>query len=300
MSTINFSHLKLLAVFACVVESGSFASAARKLGSSRSRISEQVSLLEQSVGVRLIQRSTRQLNITPEGLEVYEQARILPDTLKAVEAIAQPSKPSGRVAITMNHDIAHRFIVSKLKAFQLRYPDIQLDLILDDSRLDLISEQIDLGIRIGFPKDDSLIARALHQDKFGLFTSPLFLQEHNLESIDSIEQLEALQWITLKHSSYHDVFYMEQDGKSIEIKPKHFYKCNSPLMMKKMVAQGLGIAQLLPSTLPDELERGEIIRVMPDVNSLPINFALVYPSRKQVPMRTRVLIDYLLEVGVVN
>ena len=109
-------------------------------------------LLEQCHGIRLLQRYTRQLNITSEGLDIYQQVRNLSGTLEAIEAIASPSSPSGKVPITMNHDVAHRFMLPKLKDFQKRYPDIQLDLILDDSPLDVISEQIDLGIRIAFQK----------------------------------------------------------------------------------------------------------------------------------------------------
>lgn len=209
MSTINISHLKLLAVFACVVENESFAEAARKLNTSRSRVSEQVSALEEILGIRLLQRSTRQLNITSEGLDIYQQVRNLSGTLEAIEAIASPSSPSGKVPITMNHDVAHRFILPKLKDFQKRYPDIQLDLILDDSPLDVISEQIDLGIRIGFPKDDSLIARALHKDHLALFASPRFLEENlGSRSIQSISQLQGLQWILLKQKSFSDTLFL--------------------------------------------------------------------------------------------
>lgn len=292
MSAIDFTHLRLLAIFATVVESGSFAAAARKLSSSRSRISEQISRLEDDIGVRLLQRSTRQLNITSEGRQVYEQARQLPDILSSVEAITTPLEPSGRVAITMNHDIAHKYVLPVLEDFQQQYPQVKLDLHLDDARLDLISEQIDLAIRIGVPRDESLIARVMHEERFSLFASPDFLHKYGRPK--SINDSNRFPWVLLQQANYGNVQIMRQRDNTIEIKPQNYYRCNSPLMVQKMVVQGLGIGALLPTTVKQEIEDGKLVKVMPSLTSDPLVFSLVYPSRRQVPLRTRVVIDYLL------
>lgn len=292
MNDINYSHLKLLAIFSTVVEAGSFASAARKLSSSRSRISEQVALLEKDLGVRLLQRSTRQLTITDEGQQVYQQARQLPNILQDVEAITTPEVPSGRVAITMNHDIAHKYVLPVLSDFQALYPQVQLDLILDDSRVDLIGEQIDLAIRIGIPKDDSLIARIMHEERFVLCASPDYLNSVGIPKNKT--DLEKLRWITMIQKGQQDIQYLQKQGKSYEIKLTDFYRCNSPHMVQQMTLQGLGISTLLPSTVKEAINKGDLVQVMPSVSSEPMVFSLVYPSRRQVPKRTRVLIDYLL------
>jgi DNA-binding transcriptional LysR family regulator len=139
MSTIGNAHLRLLSVYATVVEVKSFAEAARRLKSSRSRVSEQVSQLEVVLGVRLLQRSTRQLIVTSEGAGVYEQARRLPQLLQDIESLVASTEPSGRVAITMNHDTAHKFVLPILEEFQSLYPSIQLDLVLNDERVDIIA-----------------------------------------------------------------------------------------------------------------------------------------------------------------
>lgn len=247
LSTMDFSHLRLLAIFATVVESGSFAAAARKLQSSRSRISEQVSALEESLDVRLLQRSTRQLTITTEGQRVYTHAKKLPDILQQVEAITTPEKPSGRVILTLTHDIAHKYLLPILADFQQSYPDVQLELILDDSALNLIGEKIDLAIRIGIPKDDSLIARVMHEECFSLFASPSYLAKAG--NIENNEQLQAMQWVTLTHSLQSDQLHCRQNNELIELNVSHAYRCNSPLMQQQMVIQGLGIGMLLPSTV---------------------------------------------------
>ncbi|WP_299491832.1 LysR family transcriptional regulator [uncultured Shewanella sp.] len=293
MSTINHNQLRLLAIFAWVVECGSFAEAARKLSSSRSRISEQVAQLEAALGVRLLQRTTRQLTVTSEGQKVYQQAIKLDDILKGVEAVTIPSRPSGRVVMTMNHDIAHKYVLPVLADFQNRSPDIALDFILDDARVDLIKEQIDLAIRIGIPKDESLIARVMHEERFGLFASPQFLQRYGVPK--SINKVEQLPWVIMTQTS---VQYLRYKSKTIEIKPTQSFRCNSPLMVQQMVLNGLGIGIMLPTTVRQEINQGKLVRVMPALDSEKILFSLVYPSRRQLPLRTRTVVDFLLEAKI--
>ena len=128
MSTVDLNRLKLLAVFAEVVSCGSFAAAARKLRSSRSRVSEQVAQLENSLGVRLLNRTTRQLSMTMEGREVFARASDLPVILADVEVASSQEVARGRVALTVNHDIAIARLLPVLESFQQRYPRVQLDL----------------------------------------------------------------------------------------------------------------------------------------------------------------------------
>ena len=296
MSTMDFTKLRLLAVFATVVDMGSFAAAARKLNTSRSRVSEQVASLESALDVRLLQRSTRKLTITSEGRNVYEQAQQLPDILQKVESITHPEIPSGRVAITMNHDTAHKYILPVLAGFQAQYPDVYLDLILSDDTLDFIDDQIDLGIRIGVTMDDSLIARPLHEEQLALFTSPDYLAQTGMPT--TVEDLENCRWVTLMQTHSDGVLHLRENDERLEIRPKNFYRCNAPLMMQQMVARGMGISALFPSMVRQEVNNGELINIMPSVRSDTLTLALVYPSRRQIPQRTRVVIDYLLSVDM--
>ncbi len=296
MSTIDFSHLRLLGVFSTVIEVGSFAGAARRLHSSRSRISEQVSQLESQLGVRLIQRSTRQLNITQEGRRVYEQARRLPDILQEVEAITTASIPTGRVAITMNHDIAHKYVLPVLAGFQKAYPEVQLDLILSDDKLDYIQDQIDLGIRIGIPKDDSLIARVMHEEPLYIYGAADYLKAHGTPT--SVAQLQDHKWVSLSQRRSDGLHFFKQKGRTLQVTPKQYFLSNSPMMLQEMVKAGLGLGVMLPTTVRDEIRTGQLVKVMPSLSIEKLVFSLVYPSRRQVPQRTRVLIDYLLQANI--
>lgn len=293
---MDFSHLRLLGVFATVIEVGSFAGAARRLGSSRSRISEQVSQLEAQLGVRLIQRSTRQLNITEEGKRVYDQARRLPDILQEVEALTTASVPSGRVAMTLNHDIAHKYLLPVLEEFQSTYPEIQLDLVLSDDKLDYIHDQIDLGIRIGIPKDDSLIARVLHEEPLHIYAGAEYLAKHGTPT--TLNQLNEHKWIGLSQLHGDGLHFLKQKGQTVQVMPKHLYQSNSPMMLQEMVKAGLGLGVMLPTTVRSEINSGQLVKVMPSLSTEQVVFALVYPSRRQVPVRTRVLIDYLLAANI--
>jgi DNA-binding transcriptional LysR family regulator len=293
---MDFSHLRLLGVFATVIEVGSFAGAARRLGSSRSRISEQVSQLEAQLGVRLIQRSTRQLNITEEGKRVYDQARRLPDILQEVEAMTTASVPSGRVAMTLNHDIAHKYLLPVLEEFQNTYPEIQLDLVLSDDKLDYIHDQIDLGIRIGIPKDDSLIARVLHEEPLHIYAGAEYLAKHGTPT--TLNQLNEHKWIGLSQLQGDGLHFLKQKGQTVQVTPKHLYQSNSPMMLQEMVKAGLGLGVMLPTTVRSEINSGQLVKVMPSLSTEQVVFALVYPSRRQVPVRTRVLIDYLLAANI--
>ena len=285
--------LKLLAIFATVVEQNSFAAAARKLSSSRSRVSEQVAKLEQLLQVRLLQRTTRKLSLTNEGEQIYKHAVRLESVLKDVEVVINSEVPSGRVALTVNHDIAHKFILPKLAKFKHTYPKIELDLVLEDQAQDLIMEHIDLAIRIGTPKDSSLIARTLFKDSFALFASPEFLKQHYMP--ETIEELEGLPWLVLPQIFELNKLQALLNNKPVEIKPKQYQLCNSPFMLQRMVTQGLGVSLLLPSTVKQEVEEGKLVRILPELTGEQMQFSVMYPSRKQLPKRTQTVIDFLVE-----
>lgn len=295
MSTIEVVQLRALAVFALVVEGGSFAAAARRLGSSRSRVSEQVAALEQQLGVRLLQRSTRKLSITPEGRAVYEQARLLPDILTEVARVTEQEQPRGRVSLTANVDVGINHLLPVLRDFEQQYPEIQLDLILDDQRRDLIAEQIDLGIRVGIPQDSSLVARVLHREAPALFASRDYLQRNGIP--DTIDSLQQHRWLTLQVETATTVMSAQNlymGDQPVRLQPHHSHICNSPLMVQQMVMAGMGVGLMLPATVQPQLADGSLIPVMPQLRGVELAFALVYPSRHQIPLRVRCLIDHLV------
>lgn len=296
MSTIDFSHLKHMAIFVTVVEAGSFAAAARKLNSSRSRVSEQVAQFEAASGMRLLHRSTRQLALTAEGEKVYEKAKLLPQLLNEIEAIGSPAEPSGRVAISTTHDIAIKHLIPVLDEFQHQFPKVQVDLIISDQKLDLIAEQIDLAIRIGLPNDDSLIGRVMYEERSALYASPAYLKEHGTPK--SLDDLAKHKWVAISQMSQSGEQSLIYQDNPVHIKPESYQLTNSPLVAQSLTLAGHGIGVLLPVTVKKECEAGQLIPIGLGVSSFSAVFTLVYPSRRQVPARTRSLIDFLLSADI--
>ncbi|WP_096174374.1 LysR family transcriptional regulator [Cohaesibacter sp. ES.047] len=292
MSTIGFQHFRPLAIFVCVVDEGSFAGAARHLKTSRSRVSEQITQLEEDLGVRLLQRSTRKLSLTEEGRRIYDRVRPLPQLLEETVAIATQERPTGRVSITATHDVGVTQLLPALSRFRARYPDVELDIILSDQRLDLIAEGIDMGIRIGLPRDDSLIGRILYEDRFRLYASRDYLDASGIP--ETIEALSSHHWVCLSHVSPGGLNRLYRDGERVSIQAQHYELCNSPQMVISMALAGMGIAQLFPSTVRKDVASGALVPVLPQLTGENMVFSLVYPSRKHVPMRTRALIDHLM------
>lgn len=296
MSTIDFSHLKHMAVFVTVVEAGSFAAAARKLNSSRSRVSEQIAQLEAAAGMRLLHRSTRQLALTSEGEKVYAKAKILPELIHEIEAVASPVEPSGRVAISTTHDIAIKHLIPVLNEFQRRYPKVQVDLIISDQKLDLIAEQIDMAIRIGLPNDDSLIGRVMYEERSALYASPAYLKEHGRPK--TLDELAQHKWVVISQMSQNGEQSLIYQDKPVHINPAYYQLTNSPLVAQSLTLAGHGISTLLPVTVKEECEAGLLVPIGLGVSAFSAVFTLVYPSRRQVPARARVLIDYLLGANI--
>lgn len=296
MSTIDFSHLKHMAVFVTVVEAGSFAAAARKLNSSRSRVSEQIAQLEAAAGMRLLHRSTRQLALTSEGEKVYAKAKILPELIHEIEAVASPAEPSGRVAISTTHDIAIKHLIPVLNEFQRRYPKVQVDLIISDQKLDLIAEQIDMAIRIGLPNDDSLIGRVMYEERSALYASPAYLKEHGRPK--TLDELAQHKWVVISQMSQNGEQSLIYQDKPVHINPAYYQLTNSPLVAQSLTLAGHGISTLLPVTVKEECEAGLLVPIGLGVSAFSAVFTLVYPSRRQVPARARVLIDYLLSANI--
>lgn len=292
---MRFTELKRLAIFNVVYETGSFSSAARRLSTSRSRISEQVSELENALGVRLIQRSTRALRFTEEGQKVYAESHKLKDIMLGVNRAVDQSIPRGRVVLSMNHDIAHRFIIPLMSKFHDYYPEVSLDLILDDEKTDLIGENVDLAIRIGFSPDAAYVARVMHEEPFRLYASPRLLALH--EELHTIDDALRLPWINTTLSNPTGIHRLRFNGTIHDIQPARFVTCNSPMAAQTLAVNGIGLCPLLPSTVATYIKAKQLVPVLPEWQSDPLTFSLIYPSRKQLPLRTRVLVSFLLDAN---
>jgi len=286
-----------LAVFARVVDEGSFSRAAERLSLPKSTVSRRVAALEAKLGERLLLRTTRKLTVTDFGHAVLEHARRVVEDVAAAASLAdnRQLEPSGRLRVSMPGDMGTLLLAPLLAEFVLKYPAITLDVDLSARFVDLIGENFDVAIRMGDLRDDaSLAARHLAAFTISLYAAPAYvarrgtpsepeaLMEHDALCILS-RAGDALRWI-LKRG--------EERWEGI---PPGRATANSPELLMRMALKGVGIAMVNEHFALPYVQRGELVPVLADWHLPPVNAWAVFPGRRLMPARTRVFIDALIE-----
>lgn len=298
-ATMAYS-LKGIENFVCTAEMGSFAKAAIELGVTPVAVSDNISRLERSLGIRLFARSTRHLQLTPEGRALLEQCtQPLRDLNQACRETASSSTVAqGLVRVTMVSAVGHLFVVPQLPRFYARYPGISLELDLSDETAGLIAQRFDVGIRVGPLNDASFVARPLGPLRLPMVASPAYIAAHGQPlTLDDLPRHLLMQQAI---AGREQRFWLAQDvdaaGARLRILqlPARL-AVNDPQALLRACLDGLGIAQLpLPLVLP-ALRSGALQVVLPRHAPDGLQIYLYYPSRKQLPARVRAFVDFIAE-----
>lgn len=285
-----------LLIFARVVEMGSFSRAAEHLGLPKSTVSRRISLLEEQLGERLMQRTTRRLKVTEFGQVLLEHARQVAAEVEAVANLAEHRQavPSGRLRVSMPSDFANLLLTDMLGAFVALHPAISLELDLSPRRVDLLGENFDLAIRMGeLPENSLLAARRLTVFNNGLYASPGYLAEHgDPASPDELSRHMALRLLTGSGAPLQRTLLRGDEQR--QFVPTGRITANSPELLIRMACSGAGIAAAPEQFASPYLRRGELRRVLPDW-CLPSHTAwAVFPGRRLMPAKTRAFIDMLV------
>lgn len=287
--------------FTRTAELGSFAKAAKELGISPVAVSQNISRLEAALGVRLLARSTRALQLTPEGQAFLEQCRQPLAQLDAAckEVASDARSASGKLRATVISPVAYLYLIPLLPTFQQRYPGITLELELSEDSSPLIPKRFDVGIRVGALNDAAFVARPLGPLRLLLCASPAYLAEHGApHSLDDLAKHRALlMQITGRDQATPFIVQNRGDGarnmQFLQL-PGHFV-CNDFRSLAQACTNGLGIAQLpQPVALP-MLKSGQLKVLLPESVAENIQLFIHYPSRKQLPARVRAFIDFVVE-----
>lgn len=290
---LDLLQLRRLAIFAIVAEQGGFARASEKLGVSRSSISEQVKLLEESLGQRLLHRTTRHVSVTTEGNRLLGEASTIVGALQRIDDLAGLDEPAGRVRITTVEDIATHWLAPQLNDLSTRYPDISFDLIMTDTLLDLVENRIDLAIRgVAEAADSSLISRHLVTDSAILVAAPGYLKARGTPL--DLADLARHSWVLLNQFSKDGSVSMLSDGEPHRFVPRQAHLSSSPTAIRAMIGAGLGIGFDMPIMVRDRIERGELVHLLPSWRGASFSFSLLYPSRHHLPARVGVVVDHLM------
>lgn len=272
-----FRHLQDMALFALVAERGSFTAAANEAGLPKSSVSQRISQLEQHVGLRLLNRTTRKINLTFAGERYLIHCREMLEASERADFALQRLRdnPSGRLRITCPAGIGATLLARMNAQFQQSYPDVVLEVSISDDLVDLVETGYDVALRTGKPQDSSLIGRMIGHSPRVLVASPDYLRTH--PSIEHPSQLTEHHCIV--HRAWNE--WMLQNG-------DEFYRCVLPslhttdnlLYARECAMEGMGIT-LLPSFLMDASQAaGTLKTVLPEWKPQGNDLYLVYPSRK--------------------
>lgn len=284
--------LKRMVIFSHVVETKSFSAAARRLGIARSAISRHISLLEQSVGVRLLNRTTRSLSLTEAGETYYQScARIVAEAQEATRRISQlQDEPTGTLRVAGPTGFGSQ-LASLVNTFMQQYAGLSVELLLDDHVVDMVEEGIDVSVRVGWLSDSALIARKLCDSPRLLCASPDYIERNGKPETPA--QLAGHEWIifSLLPTPYHWTF--SRNGKEHAVHIKGRMKTNSAVALRMFVLGGSGLAALSNFMIADDIRSGRLEQLLPDYDCGSAGVYAVYPDRRYQQARVRLFIDFL-------
>ncbi len=284
--------------FALVVEHGGFSAAERATDIPKSKLSRRVYHLEENLGVRLIQRSSRRFVVTDIGMNVYRHAQVMMHAAQSAHDLVDhlSEQPRGVIKVSLPVSIAQNEIPKILPDFLKTYPEIKVQLLVSNRRVDIINEGIDIALRVRANLDDdpSLVLRKFENIEQHLFASQAYLNEYGmLKQPEDLTEHRILSMVD-DHLDQHLILHDDQNfQKKIKINP--VVMGSDLIMLGKMASQNCGIA-LLPDTIAyDYIKSGQLVRVLPEWKAPHGIFHAVYASRRGLLPAVRVFIDYLVE-----
>lgn len=279
--------------FVRVAETESFSAAAREFHVGQPAVSKQIAALEDYLGTRLLQRSTRSLTLTDEGVEFLNYARA---AIEAVdEAVEHSRGREGHVAgvlrMTANASFGRMHIVPRLSLLGARYPDLRVDLVLEDSVVDMVGQGIDLAIRFGEPQEPNLIARRLGTMRMIIIASKSYLDRQGRPQRP--EDLKDHNCLVFGGVENADVWSFTDDGQTRQVGVNWRLRINNTDALGQAVLSGLGIAMLPSWHFPDLWENEALETLFDDFEKPSFPMYAVYPSRRYIPAKVRAMIEFL-------
>lgn len=291
---ISLSNLQ---TFVEVMRQGSFAAVARSKNIDPSSVSRVIASLERELGFRLFQRTTRQLSPTAAGINYYQRIEpLVEEMLQAGEIVREVSgQPQGTLKVTASVSFGIQCIVPWLAEFEAQYPDLVVELLFTDARLDLVTERIDLAIRLGQLEDSTLIAQKLMSTQYSVCASPQYLAQHpQIEQPQDINQHDCLLFPLADYRSRW--IFRDRCSQILEIPVKGRTIISNAIGLQQCAIAGMGLV-LLPHWLTQqEITTGKLVTVLPDYEVTATDFDtsawFLYPSRAYIPLKVRMFMDF--------
>lgn len=283
-----------LEIFARVARTGNMSAAGREMGLSPAVVSKRISLLEERLGARLFQRTTRQLTLTETGEGYFKRVVDILSLVDEAEDFVsrRNTKPRGQLKVTAPTSFSRQHIAPHLHDFLARYPDIELDFHLTDNFVDIIRDGFDVAIRIGELRDSSLVAKKIAPDHRVICAAPAYI-EHN----GAPEKIADLEHHNCLGAGAQDVWRLAGPEGEQHIRVNGNIRSNSAEFIREAVMSGLGIGFRSRWDIGAELANGDLQILMPEyTGSSNLSIYAVYPCREFMPAKVNVFIEFLNEI----
>ncbi len=280
-------------VFVRVVDSGSYATAAKALDISRSHASRMVTALEARLGVRLLHRTTRRISTTQTGQTFYETCSPLLEALAAAEARAAAERDEvvGTLRISVPAHFGHQYLAAQIAKFQRKYPSLDTVVDYSDRKVDLVAEGFDLAIRGGSVENSSLVAKRLWPFRMGIWASPRYLAEHPAPRTPT--DLAAHRCLIYSGTAQPRQWRLRRGDEELAVAVNGPMTSSSTQAIVLAATEGLGIALMPDFAVAPQVTAGALVPVLPDYSGSSGHFWAVRPHRTHLPARVRLFIDFL-------
>ncbi|MBB3945498.1 DNA-binding transcriptional LysR family regulator [Rhizobium skierniewicense] len=292
-------QLAAMRVFARVVETGNFTRAASALDMPKTTVTNMIQGLEAHLRTTLLNRTTRRVMVTTDGALYYERAiQILSEVDELDASLSNANvQPSGRLRVEMAGAFADHIIIPNLCDFHERFPLIRLDIGVGDRLVDYIAENVDCALRVGTPRDQSLIARKVSDLHLVTCASPGYIERFGMPL--EPEELEENHYSVgyFNATTGHIMTFAFDNGtRSVEVSPRYILSANDSRTYQNAVLAGMGVGQLAPFAIRGELAKGNLVRILPEWKQEPMPIYIVYPQTKHVTNKVRVFVDWLAKL----
>lgn len=289
--------LEAMRAFCRIVELGSFSKASAALGIAKTTISGQIQTLEERLGVVLLHRSTRRVSPTTDGMNYYEQAKLIIENIDELEQSLQPNgKVTGKIKVETTAPLGSHLLIPALPHFLQLYPELELEVRCSERAVDLIQEGVDCALRGGPVTEPDLVCKPVGQMRFCLCASPAYLA--NAAPLHHPQDLAQHSYIGFRFPISDKLYVYDlhngEERFQVNLKP-HLTFNNADVYCHAALA-GLGIIAMPRASVQGYFERGELVEVLPDwqANSMPIS--VVYPYARRLSPRVRIFVDWVSEL----
>ncbi|MBP0598171.1 LysR family transcriptional regulator [Herbaspirillum sp. LeCh32-8] len=291
-------RLESYRLFTLIVNLGSFTKAAGILGIPRASATHVMKALEERLGTRLLERTTRNVQPTPDGRKFYERCcRILAEVEDAEAAMdSSAAALAGSLRIGLHGTHARLVILPRLAEFHARHPNIEINISAGDRLVDLVGEGIDCVVRIGVPRDSSLVARPLAVVSDIVAASPAYLERFGTpKKLEDLEHHLSVGFFSRNHDIRYP-FIFADGNQTREIKVPSWIAVDSADCYKESALQGFGLIQVPRFGIADYLESGQLVQVLNNFSAPRVPVLALYPQHNQQPPRVRLFLDWLAEI----